>query len=453
MEKKLKQALALATVDYVEIRIQRTNVTEIVYMGKELENIGESDNFGGNVRAFHKGGWGFVSFNSIDELEHHVRLACHQAKLVGNQDNTLAPIIPKTAKVSIKPKLDPRSIPLSEKHSLCHHYNQQLLKYPQIQSTRILYADGYTEKLYINTEQSSISQSNLFAGISISAVAKDGNTVQRAFDSVAGSTGYDRVLGREEVVDKIAERAIGLLSAKRVDAGVYTVIIDPKLAGVFIHEAFGHLSEADHIYDNPRMRDLMTIGKQFSVPELNVVDDATVPNVRGHYEFDDEGVPGQKNYLIRNGILVGRLHSRETAAKMNEPVSGNARAISYRFPPIVRMSCTYIEPGKDSFDKMIAEVDNGLYVKGALGGNTNLEMFTFSSEEAFAIKHGKIGNRVRDAILSGNVFETLRNIDAIGNDISINSGLGGCGKQGQSPLPVSEGGPHIRIRNVVIGGT
>jgi TldD protein len=453
MEKKLKQALNLATADYVEIRLQRTTVTEIVYMGKELENIGESDNFGGNVRAFHKGGWGFVSFNSLDDLEHHVQLACHQAKLIGNQDSKLAPITAKTANITVKPKLDPRSIPLSEKHSLCYHYNQQLLKYPQIQSTRILYADGYTEKIYINTEQSSLSQANLFAGISISAVAKDGNTVQRAFESVASSTGYDQVLGREQIVEQIAERAIGLLTAKRVDAGVYTVIIDPKLAGVFIHEAFGHLSEADHIYDNPRMRDLMTIGKIFGGSELNVADDATVPHVRGHYEFDDEGVPGQKNYLIKNGVLVGRLHSRETAAKMNEPVSGNARAISYRFPPIVRMSCTYIEPGKYPFDKMVSEVDKGLYVKGALGGNTNLEMFTFSSEEAFEIKNGKIGNRVRDAILSGNVFETLRNVDAIGNDIVINSGLGGCGKQGQSPLPVSEGGPHIRIRNVVIGGT
>jgi len=452
MEKKLKQALSVATTDYVEIRVQKTTFTEVIYMGKELENVGESDSFGGNVRAFYKGGWGFVSFNSLDDLEHHVQLACHQAKLVGNQEFHLAPIAPKAAYILVKPKLDPRSIPLSEKHSLCSHYNQQLLHYPQIQSTRIIYADGYTQKYYVNSEQSSLVQENLFAGISISALAKDGNTVQRAYESFASLTGYDQVLGLEPFIDKIAERTIGLLTAKRVDAGVYTVIIDQKLAGVFIHEAFGHLSEADHIYDNPRMRELMPIGKQFGVPELNVADDATVPNVRGHYEFDDEGVPGQKNYLIKNGVLVGRLHSRETAAKMNEPVTGNARAISYRFPPIVRMSCTYIEPGKYPFGKMISEVENGLYVKGALGGNTNLEMFTFSSEEAFEIKNGKIGNRVRDAILSGNVFETMQNIDAIGNDMEIRSGLGGCGKQGQSPLPVSEGGPHIRIRNVVIGG-
>jgi TldD protein len=452
MEKKLKQALLVATTDYAEIRVQRTTVTEVIYMGKELENVGESESFGGNVRAFHRGGWGFVSFNSLDDLEHHVRLACHQAKLVGNQDNKLAPVVPKTAHIPVKPKLDPQNIPLSEKHLLCHRYNQQLLHYPQIQSTRIIYADGYTQKYYVNSEHSSLIQENLFAGMSMSALAKDGNTVQRAYESFASSTGYDQVLGLEPFVDKIAERAIGLLTAKRVDAGVYTVIVDQKLAGVFIHEAFGHLSEADHIYDNPRMRELMTIGKQFGVSELNVVDDATVPNVRGNYAFDDEGVPGQKNYLIKHGILVGRLHSRETAAKMNESVSGNARAISYRFPPIVRMSCTYIEPGKYPFDKMVAEVENGLYVKGALGGNTNLEMFTFSSEEAFEIKNGKIGNRVRDAILSGNVFETLSNIDAIGNDMEIHSGLGGCGKHGQSPLPVSEGAPHIRIQNVVIGG-
>ncbi|MCX7918826.1 MAG: TldD/PmbA family protein [bacterium] len=452
MEKKLKQALTVATTEYIEIRVQRTSYTEVVYMGKELENIGESDVFGGNVRAFHNGGWGFVSFNSLDNLEHHVRLACHQAKLIGNQTSKLAPVKPQKAFISAQPKLDPRSIPLSEKQFLCERYNRQLLHYPQIQSTRILYADGYTRKYYFNSEQTEIEQEKLFAGMSISALAKDGNTVQRAYESLASETGYDSILGLEPMVEQIAERAIGLLSAKRVTSGVYTVVIDQKLAGVFIHEAFGHLSEADHIYDNPRMLAIMRIGTQFGVPELNVVDDATIPGIRGHYEFDDEGVPGQKNYLIKNGILVGRLHSRETAAKMNEPVSGNARAISYRFPPIVRMSCTYIEPSTYSFDKMISEVDYGLYVKGALGGNTNLEMFTFSSEEAYEIKQGKIGQRIRDVILSGNVFETLQNIDAIGNDLEIRGGLGGCGKQGQSPLPVSDGGPHIRIRNVVIGG-
>ena len=137
---------------------------------------------------------------------------------------------------------------------------------------------------------------------------------------------------------------------------------------------------------------------------------------------------------------------------MNEKPTGNARAISYAHAPIVRMTNTYMESRNYTFEKMLSEVDNGIYAIGALGGQTNMEMFTFSAEEAYMIRNGKIQEQVRDVVLTGNVFETLMNIDSIGNDLKIHGGLGGCGKGGQSPLRVSDGGPHVRIRNVVIGG-
>ena len=146
----------------------------------------------------------------------------------------------------------------------------------------------------------------------------------------------------------MARHAVELLAAPQVKGGEYTVVLDPVLAGVFVHEAFGHLSESDFVYENDRMREIMTLGKQFGAPQLNIVDGAAVPGLRGSYKYDDEGVPRRKTYLIREGKLVGRLHSRETAAKMDEKPTGNARAINYRFPPIVRMTNTYIEPG-DSF--------------------------------------------------------------------------------------------------------
>ncbi|MBA7478732.1 Metalloprotease TldD [subsurface metagenome] len=195
----------------------------------------------------------------------------------------------------------------------------------------------------------------------------------------------------------------------------------------------------------------MVLGRRFGSAELDIVDSAAIPGLRGSYKYDDEGVPASKTYLIREGILVGRLHSRETAARMKEKPTGNARAINYRYPPIVRMTNTYIEPRSASFEDMISGIKEGVYVKNWYGGTTSMEMFTFSAGEAYMIRHGKIAELVRPVVLTGNLFTTLMNIDAIGNDLEMNQG-GGCGKGEQMPLPVSNGSPHIRIRQCLVGG-
>ncbi len=140
-----------------------------------------------------------------------------------------------------------------------------------------------------------------------------------------------------------------------------------------------------------------------------------------------------------------------TPAKMNEKPTGNARAINYRYPPIVRMTNTYIEPGNLSFEDIIADIKEGIYARNWYGGMTSMEMFTFSAGEAYMIRNGKIAEALRPVMLTGNVFSTLKNIDAIGNDLDMNQG-GGCGKGAQMPLPVANGSPHIRIRKCLVGG-
>jgi TldD protein len=199
------------------------------------------------------------------------------------------------------------------------------------------------------------------------------------------------------------------------------------------------------------MKEIMVLGREFGGQHLNIIDDATLDNLRGSYTYDDEGTPAQRVHLIREGKLTGRLHSRETAAMMGEDPSGNARAISFRFPPIVRMANTFIEPRDVTFDQMIGDIKEGIYARNWYGGTTSMEMFTFSAGEAFMIRNGKVEELIRPVVLSGNVFETLKRIDAIGNDLDMNQG-GGCGKAGQSPLPVSNGSPHIRILKCLIGG-
>jgi TldD protein len=197
---------------------------------------------------------------------------------------------------------------------------------------------------------------------------------------------------------------------------------------------------------------MMVLGRRFGKDILNVYDDGTIPGQRGTHRYDDEGTPTRHNDLIKAGVLVGRLHSRETAAKMGEKVTGNARAISYRFPPIVRMTNTAIENGTTKFEDMIKDIKLGIYACDAYGGETMLENFSFSSGYAYMIRDGKIAEMVKDVILSGNLFTTLQNIDAIGNDFKWLTVGGGCGKGSQSPLPVGMGAPHIRIQDVVIGG-
>jgi TldD protein len=379
-------------------------------------------------------------------------MACEQATLVGNKDVSLAETGVINDVVKTQVDVDPADVSLIDKHDLCQKYNNIILSSNKVQTSSVRYVDSHSTLYFANLEGSFIVCENIFCGVSVMAMAKDGMDVQQAYNSIGDLRGYSKVEIFEESCEEVTKRAVDLLSAKPVDAGKYTVIVDPKLCGVFTHEAFGHLSEADFIYENQKLREIMKIGKRFGSDELSIVDDGTLAGEAGYNKYDSEGTPTQKTYLIKDGILTNRLHSRETAAKMNEKPTGNARAISYGSEPIVRMTNTYMESRDQTFEEMLAGVDDGIYAKGSLGGQTNTEMFTFSAEEAYKIKDGKICEQVRDVVLTGNVFETLMNIDAIGNDRILFGGLGGCGKGGQSPLRVSDGGPHTRIKDVTIGG-
>jgi TldD protein len=284
------------------------------------------------------------------------------------------------------------------------------------------------------------------------AIAVDGSNIQRAYESVGSLEGFQKITHMDEDVEAVVERVRNVLAARPVEAGTYNVIVDPKLCGVFVHEAFGHLSESDFLYENPRLKEIMQLGKRFGHEILTIVDDGRMERENGYLAYDQEGVPTGRTELIREGVLTGRLHDRETAAKMGEQPTGNARAISYRHPPIVRMTNTFMQPGESSFEEMLQNTPDGIYAIGSVGGQTNMEMFTFTPEEAWRIRDGKLDERVREVVLSGNVFQTLASIDMIGQDLEMYGGMGGCGKGGQSPLRVGDGGPHCRIQNVNIGG-
>ena len=437
--------------DYLEVRLEEAESSHITYRGRELESIDRASSSGGNVRAAIKGGWGFVSFNSLEELGARIDQAIKQARYVSGEKTELAEIRPIVDDNPDPLPRNPVSMPLAEKKALLDEYNEIIWRTTGIQTSSIGYGDGHKRVVFLNSLGSFIVQERADVTLRLNAIATKDGDVQQVGLSLGSLGDFGKIKGLHKQVEEIAQKAVSMLSAPHVKGGEYTVVLDPILAGVFVHEAFGHLSESDFIYENARMRDIMTLGKEFGGPHLNIVDSAAEPGLRGSFKYDDEGVPSTKAYLIREGKLVGRLHSRETAAKMNEKPTGNARAINYRHPPIVRMTNTFIEPGSMSFDEMIGGIKEGVYARNWHGGTTSIEMFTFSAGEAYMIRNGKIAEPLRPVVLTGNVFSTLKNIDAIGNDLDMNQG-GGCGKAGQSPLPVSNGSPHIRIQHCLVGG-
>jgi TldD protein len=448
---QLAEALNTYSADYIEAHLEESQSSHITYRGRELESIGRTTAIGGNVRALVRGGWGFVSFNNLDELPGKVELAVKQARLVGKGESSLAAIEPVVDTVPAKIAKDPVAMPLSEKKQLLDEYNDIIWNTPKLQTSMISYGDSHKKVIFLSSSGSYIEQERTDIALRLTAVATEGNEVQQTGLSLGSSGNFSSIQGLQQQIEQMAQHAVELLSASQVKGGEYTVVLDPVLAGVFVHEAFGHLSESDFVYENDHLRQIMTLGKKFGSSELNIVDSAAIPGLRGSYKYDDEGMPATKTYLIREGKLVGRLHSRETAAKMNEAPTGNARAINCRYPPIVRMTNTYIEPGTASFEEIIGDIKEGIYVKNWYGGMTSMEMFTFSAGEAYMIRNGKVAELLRPVVLTGNVFNTLKNIDAIGNDLEMNQG-GGCGKAAQSPLPVSNGSPHIRIRHCLVGG-
>jgi len=453
MKAFLKEVIDGLAVDYADIRVEESETTRIVVRGQELDDLGQSFERGGCLRVFYRGNWVVASFNVIDESLKELAddLAIQVNELPAREGGLVS--LPAFEQVVRAPKNeDPRLVPLAAKQQLIKNYNQILLNHEQIVSTVAAYQDSHKTVYWYSSENRYIEQEFVRSGFSCQAIARDGANIQSYGESFGRAKGFESLKGKEELVERVAKIAIDLLKAEPVTAGKYTVIVDPLLGGIFAHEAFGHLSEADHIAENERLKQLMRIGTRYGVEQLTIVDDPTLPDEVGSYRYDDEGVPAQRTELIAEGRIAGHLHSRHTAYLMGEAVTGNARAISYRFPPIVRMSNTYIVPGEKRLEDLLADVQDGLYVVGSRGGMTELETFTFSSQYAYRIENGKRTKMVRDVTLAGNVFETLKNIEAIGNDLSIHGGLGGCGKNGQSPLPVTTGAPHIRIRNVVVGG-
>ena len=457
MKDRLTAALRASRADYTEIRIERTWASAVTFRGRRLESATESESVGGFVRALNHGcGWGTVSFTSLERLPEMVRRADALSRAIRlDEPIRLAPASPVQADAAPDLGGDVRGVPLAEKKRLIEACNGAMLAvHDLVVDTQASYRDEVTEYWYGNSEGTLLYELRPEVVLSGVAIARRDGAIEKGLESIGRRGGWQSAQGHEAGFRTVAERAVALVDAPRVRGGTYPVILDPELAGVFIHEAFGHLSEADFVYESPQAREMMTLGRRFGKPVLHVGDNGAALGLRGTLPFDDEGTPTQDTPLIRAGELVGRLHSRETAAQMGERPTGNARAISFRHPPIVRMTNTYIAPGKQGvgFKDLISDIKLGVYACGAFGGQTMLENFSFTAGWGHMIRDGQVAELVKDVVLAGNLFQTLDRIDHIAADFRWNQMGGGCGKGGQFPLPVTEGAPHVRFRELLVGG-
>jgi len=440
-------------VDHLAIRLEESEGTDILLRGGKVETLSEGISLGGHIRACYRGGWGFASFNRLEGLVEQIEGAIAAAQLVGDDETCLAAITPVQTRYNLTMTgSSPREIPLTHKKALCAHYAEILQSVDdRITTTSVQYNDVTQHILLVTSEGTQIDQSWSDMELRLAATARNGETVQTGRETNGSRKAFEDLENLDTQVRSAAQRAVSALDLPPVKGNTYEVVIDPILTGLFVHEAFGHLSEADMAYENPDLLEVMTLGRRFGPDSLQIFDGASLEGHRGSYQYDDEGAPASTTQLIKDGVLVGRLHSRETAGKLDEQPTGNARCLSYHYPPLVRMTNTWIGRGNTPVQDMFADIKEGVYARNWLGGMTNGEMFTFTAGEAWMIRDGELAEPVRDVTLSGNVFRTLADIAAIGDDFYWDES-GGCGKGGQSGLPVGCGGPSLRIRNVIVGG-
>ncbi|MEM0216780.1 MAG: TldD/PmbA family protein [Candidatus Bathyarchaeia archaeon] len=460
MEDVLNRIINLASqrfsVDYAEARIQRISKTYITLKERRIETAKEGFESGVAIRVLLNGAWGFAStcILTMENLKNALTEACRMAIAASRQIKTPVEIAETKAikdKVSVKPQKNPAQIPIEEKIRDLSSIAKTILNYDsRICGCTIDYLDIVGTNYFMNSRGTYIEQDMLYVWSRVTATAGEASILTFSREEIGSTAGYEifDINHPENIGKKTAERAINQLKAKSPRGGRYPVVLGPNVVGVFVHEAFGHLAEADLTLSGSVLMD--KLGEKIASENVTIYDDGTIYGAFGSFKYDDEGVPSQRTLLVKGGVVVNLMHNLETAKKFNVEPTGNARAESFKYAPIIRMRNTFLEPRDYSFEELLEDVKFGYYLKSFRGGQANLDgTFQVGIQEAYEIIHGEIGALVRDVSISGNTLETLFRVDAVGKDFELSPGR--CGK-GQTAF-VSDGGPHIRVREVIVGGS
>jgi TldD protein len=441
--------------EYAEVRGQRLFKTMLTLKEGRVEAARQGIENGAALRVLVNGAWGFASVGTFDveTLTMAVSDACKMAKAASSKLKNPIKLVPTKAfedKIAAKPRKNPSKISIEDKINTTLTMNNKTLGYDnRVKSCTIDYLDLTGTNYFVNNEGSCIEQDKLYVWSRILATAKDEDIFTFSREEIGSTSGYEifDVETPEIVGERVAKRAVEQLRAKPPKGGTFPVILGPNVVGVFVHEAFGHLAEADLTLSGSVLLD--KLGKKIASGVVTFYDDGTVDGAFGSFKYDDEGVPAQKTLLIKDGV-VGLMHSRETAQKFNAKPTGNMRAEDFRVEPIIRMRNTFMEAKDYSFEELIEDVKFGYYFKSFRGGQANLDgTFQVGIQEAYEIVNGELGEPVRNASISGNTLETLFKVDAVGKDFELWPGR--CGK-GQTAF-ICDGGPHVRVKEVLVGGS
>jgi TldD protein len=425
--------------EYAETRAQKLSKTMLTLKEGRVEAAKQGIENGVALRVLVNGAWGFASVGSLkaEILQSAISDACKMAKTASSRLKTPITLAEtKTVKdrVQIKPKKKPSAISMEDKISTALSINKATLGYDKrVRSCTIDYLDLTGSSFFVNTEGTRIEQDKLYVWSRITAAAAS----QGVF-----------TFSREEIGSTVAKRAVKQLDAKPPKGGKSPVVLGPDVVGVFVHEAFGHLAEADLALSGGVL--MNNLGKKIGSDVVTFYDDGTINGAFGSFKYDDEGVPAQKTLLINDGVVTGLMHNRETAQKFGVEPTGNARAEDFRVEPIIRMRNTFMAPRDHSFEELVEGIPSGYYFKSFRGGQASLDgTFQVGIQEGYEIVNGEIGDPVRNASISGSTLETLLMVDAVGKDFELSSGR--CGK-GQTAF-IGDGGPHIRVKEVIVGGS
>lgn len=416
---------------------------------------------GVGVRALVEGAWGFSSTSDLSEqgLERAVKQAIANAQSLSQMKQAKVPSLPRIDLARgdfTLPGYDELArMGLDEKLDAVRRAEEATRQASgAIQSATCTYSELFEDKIVVTSDGAAASSRLARGEFKLAAVANSDGQMAEAYQTVGRTGAWECLFSRrslETLTDEAARLAVDLAAAPRVGGGLSTLILSPAMVGLLSHEAIGHTVEADFVLSGSIAAG--KLGTRVASPLITLVDGGIVDgfaNGGGDLLVDDEGVPTTSTVIIRDGILESYLHNRESAAHFGVAPTGNARAWLYRDEPLIRMRNTYIRPGRQSLEEIIASTEDGYLVDGPLGGQADSTgEFMFGAQKVSRIEKGKVTQLLRGATISGQAFQVLSTVDAVSREFQLDLGSGYCGK-GQ-PAKVDAGGPYLRCR-ALIGG-
>jgi TldD protein len=438
--------------DYADLFVEATRRTALGLEADRLESVADTTDAGAGLRVLFAGrtAYGFTNDGTPAGLR---ALAAQVASAVeAGATGTVAAF--SGPRRGVFAGRHPARSPLAAKARLVERANAVARRLdPRVRQVQVGHRD-IAQRLGIYTSTGDVAEGErVLVTFTVTVVAGEGDRLQTGYEPVGGTVGMELYEGDppEAIAERATRLALTLLSAAPAPSGTMPVVLSSEAGGTMIHEAIGHGLEADLAGEGLSVYEDL-VGRTVAAPAISVVDDATLPGRRGSLAFDDEAVAGQRTVLVDRGVLRGYLHDRRSAMKLGAAPTGNGRRESYRHAPIPRMTNIFIASGDDEPEAVVRSVDRGLFVRRMGGGQVNTVNgdFVFEVVEGYRIEHGRVGEPVRGATLTGNGPAVLTSIDRVGRDLGF--AIGTCGKDGQG-VPVADAQPTLRIPEIVVGGT